>query len=65
MLEYLTNEPVLLTNVVRAVLVLAVLFGLPLPLGADVAILAVCEAALTLFTRSRVTPVPTGVLTAS
>lgn len=62
--KFLALEPVLWMNVIRAVLVLLVLFGLPLPIGADVAVLAACEAVLTLFVRSRVTPLPASVLTA-
>jgi hypothetical protein len=53
----LDREPVLLLNVVRALIVVAVLFGLDLPAGGDVAILAAAEAALTLSTRYVVTPV--------
>jgi hypothetical protein len=54
----MNTEPVVIMNVVRAVIVLAVVFGLGLPVGADAAILVLAEAVLTLVTRSRVTPAP-------
>jgi hypothetical protein len=50
-------EPVADVAVIRSLVVLALLFGLPLPLGADVAIYALVEAVAALFTRSQVSPV--------
>lgn len=50
------SEPVLILNAVKALIALAVVFGLQLPAGADVAILVALEAVVQVFVRSRVTP---------
>ena len=52
----LARNPVLILNAVRAVLAVAVIFGLDLPVGAEAAILGAAEAILTLTTRELVTP---------
>lgn len=54
----MNDEPVLIVNFVEALIALAVVFGLGLPMGASVAILAAVKAALALYTRSQVTPSP-------
>lgn len=58
-LNRLRNEPVLVTTLVQAALTLLVVFGLNLSTEQNVAILGVTTALLTIFARSKVTPVET------
>lgn len=53
----ISREPVLWLALVRSVLVLVVLFGLTLPIGADAAILVVAESVIAIITRGKVSPV--------
>lgn len=50
------REPAAVLGFVQAVIVLAVVFGLQLPEGAEAAILGVSAMALALLTRRKVTP---------
>lgn len=52
-----SREPAVIIGAVQAIIALAVIFGLPLPAGADAAIIAVVVALGALITRSQVTPV--------
>lgn len=56
MLDRLRDEPVLLTTVVGAVLVLLVQFGVPISDGQADAVTAVLVAVLAVFARSKVSP---------
>ncbi|XVU22542.1 hypothetical protein ACQPZJ_35475 [Actinoplanes sp. CA-054009] len=55
-LERVKRNPVLVLDVVKAVLALLIVFGVPLPPGLDVALAGVVIAGLSLLTRSAVTP---------
>ena len=57
MLDRLRNEPVLVTTLVGALLVLLVQFGVPLSDGQADAITALVIAVLAVFARSKVSPV--------
>ncbi|WP_144121119.1 hypothetical protein [Catellatospora sichuanensis] len=54
---FLKDNPVVLMDLVKAVLALVVVFGLPIPPGLDVAVAGAIVAALTVVTRSLVMPV--------
>lgn len=56
MLDRIRNEPALVTGLIRAVLLLVTAFGFELDPEQIAAIMLVAEAALSLFTRSRVIP---------
>lgn len=56
MVEKIKNEPVLVTALVQAVLVLAVSFGVHLSEGQSAAILGITGAVLAFVARSQVTP---------
>ena len=58
-IEKIKNEPVAVTALVNALLVLGVEFGLDLSDKQQGAILAVCAAVLALVARQRVTPTRT------
>lgn len=49
-------EPVAVLAFIRALIALAVVLGLGLPVGLDIALLAVIETGFALLTRSRVSP---------
>ena len=51
------NEPVAYLAVIKAAIALAVVFGLSLPVGWDIAVLVFAEAVFTAWQRSKVTPV--------
>ena len=53
----LTNEPTLVVELVRAALLCAVVFGLPLSEEQTAAVLLVVSAALAVVNRQRVAPV--------
>ncbi len=55
-LERVKRNPVVVLDVVKALVVLATLFGLPLPPGVDVAVAGLAVAVLSLVTRQAVTP---------
>lgn len=57
MLDKLRREPVLVTAVVQALVILAVAFGLDLSDGQQAAILGLSAALMGLVARSQVTPV--------
>ena len=59
MIDRIRREPVLVTGLIQAALVLAVSFGLDLSNEQTAGILAVAAALLALVARSRVTPVST------
>lgn len=54
---YLKREPVAVLDVVKALLALLIVFGLPIPPGLDVAVAGVVVALLTVVTRGKVSPV--------
>jgi hypothetical protein len=53
----ITDEPVLATTLVGAVIVLAVSFGAPISDDQKLAIIGLVTAGLAIFARNRVTPV--------
>ncbi|MCG5459617.1 hypothetical protein PSH03_005401 [Micromonospora sp. PSH03] len=55
--EYLRGNPVVLLDLMKYAAVVAVLFGLPIPPGVDVAVAGAVLAVLTIITRSRVVEV--------
>lgn len=55
-LTYLRENPVVLLDLVKYAVVVAALFGLPLPPGIDVAVASAVLAVLTLITRAKVVP---------
>ncbi len=55
--ERISNEPVLVTTLIGAVIALLVAFGLNVTDDQKVAIIGVVAAVLALFARSKVTPV--------
>lgn len=57
LLEYVRHNPVVVHDVVKYAVTLAVLFGLPVPPGVDVAIAGLFFALLSIYTRSKVSPV--------
>ena len=59
MIDRIRREPVLVTGLIQAALVLAVSFGLDLSTEQTAGILAVTAALLALVTRSQVTPTST------
>lgn len=54
--DRITNEPVLATTLVGAVINLAIVFGAPISDDQKVAVVAVVTALLAVFARSKVTP---------
>lgn len=60
MLDYVRGNPVVVHDIVKYVVTLAVLFGLPIPPGVDVALAGLIFAGLSIYTRSKVTPVYRG-----
>lgn len=55
-LEYLKGEPVVVLDVIKALVALLVLFGLHLPVAFAATATALVLAVLTLVTRSKVVP---------
>lgn len=53
----LKGNPVLILDLIKAVLAVLIIFGLPIPAGLDIALAAVVVAALSIVTRSMVRPV--------
>lgn len=56
-MEFIKNNPVVVLDFVKYALAVLVLFGLPVPPGLDVALAGLVVAGLSLYTRSKVTPV--------
>lgn len=54
--QRIKREPVLLLDLLKAVLAVLLVFGVPLPPGVDIALAGLTIAVLSLFTRSRVEP---------
>lgn len=57
MLDRIRNEPVLVTNLVSAVVLLVTAFGLDLSSDQVAAVGAVCVAVMAVVARTKVTPV--------
>ena len=57
MIDRIRREPALVSELVRAVLLCGVVFGLPLTEEQTAAVLLVVGAVMALFVRRRVTPV--------
>lgn len=58
MLDFINKEPVLVLDLVKGVVVLVTLFGVPLSFEQQAGILAVALPLLSILTRQRVSPVP-------
>lgn len=54
--EKLRSNPVLVMDLVKAVIALVVIFGIPIPPGLDIAVAGVLVAVLSVFTRGMVMP---------
>ena len=55
--DFVKDNPVVVIDLVKYALAVLVLFGLPVPAGLDVALAGLIVAALSIYTRSKVTPV--------
>lgn len=58
--ERIQNEPVLVLNLVNAVIAAVVVFGVDLTMAQQVAIIGISTSVLNIIARSKVTPVRKG-----